>query len=322
MQFLVVIILYLYYQNEVSNKKEAIFLGMQNYSLTLKGDRFSLDIVTKNEAMKSFVLYEEQELYAYFPILDLKDTLLKVTLKASEFHKIIEGIYQKSLVYLGLSVIILVLLALLFSIYTLKPLRQSIRFLEEFLKDIIHDLNTPVTAILLNSRLLKKNYKRERVERIELSAKTIGSLHKNLETFLRKQPLDTAEVNLQKLLLERVEYFKSIFSNLSFIVETKVCIINSNEDALRRILDNLISNACKYNRPDGFVKVTLTENSFSVEDSGKGIKDTIKVFERFYKEGERGLGIGLHIVKKLSVDLGLVIKVDSSSEGSTFTLSW
>ena len=213
MQFLVVIILYLYYQNEVTNKKEAIFLGMQNYSLTLKGDSFSLDIVTKSEDMKSFVLYEEHELYAYFPIMDVNDTFLKVSLKASEFNKMIEEIYLKSLVYLGLSVIVLALLALLFSIYTLRPLRQSIGFLEEFLKDIIHDLNTPVTTILLNSRLLKKNYKEERVERIELSAKTIGSLHKNLETFLRKQPLDIAEVDLQKLLIERIDYFKSIFSN-------------------------------------------------------------------------------------------------------------
>ncbi len=322
MQFLVVIILYLYYEGSISNKKEAIFLQMQNYSLTLTGDDFTLDIVTRTEGMKSFVLHEESELFAYFPISGVEDTLLKVTLSREDFKMLISDILMLTLAYLGASVIILALLAFAFSAYTLKPLRQSINFLEEFLKDIIHDLNTPVTAILLNSRLLKKKYKPERVERIELSAKTIGSLHKNLETFLRKAPMTFAEVNVESLIIERVEYFKSIFSDLSFHLQTQTIIRYSNEDALRRILDNLISNACKYNKPQGSVTVTLNEEGFSVEDSGIGIKDTQKVFERFYKEGERGLGIGLHIVKKLCESLGLKISLTSSAEGSSFFIRW
>ena len=322
MQFLVAVILYLYYHSELSNKKQTLFLEMQNYSLLLKGDRFLVDIQTKSQNIESFTLYEDEGLYAYFPISGVEDTVLKVSLDTKRYEKIKSTISSRMIWYTLFSTMILIFVASVFSIYTLKPLRQSILFLEEFLKDMIHDLNTPVTAILLNSKLLKKTFKPERLERIELSAQTIGSLHQNLESFLRETPLSVSEVEIQSLLRQRIEYFKSIYSELSFTFEGETVVINSNEDAIRRIIDNLLSNACKYNRVAGFVKVLLDEKGFTIEDSGIGIKYPNKVFERFYKEGERGLGIGLHIVKKLCDTLGFDIKVNSSEGGSLFRVSW
>ena len=46
-------------------------------------------------------------------------------------------------------------------------------------------------------------------------------------------------------------------------------------------------------------------------DTGKGIQNPKRVFERFYKEHERGMGIGLHIVKKLSSELGIKVDLES-----------
>jgi len=322
MQFLVAVILYFYYQSELSNKKQTLFLEMQNYSLTLTGETFGVDIQKKSQEIQNFVLYEERELFAYFPISGVDDTVLKVSLTSGTFKAIVHKIKNEVMLYALFSTFILALLSFLFSIYTLKPLRQSILFLEEFLKDIIHDLNTPVTAILLNTRLLKKAFKPERLERIEVSAKTIGSLHKNLETFLRETPLDKAEVDIEHLLRERVEYFKSIYHDLDFTLKAKPLLMTSNEDALRRIIDNILSNACKYNKTDGFIKVTLEKNAIWIEDGGIGIKNPDKVFERFYKEGERGLGIGLHIVKKLCDALALDISLVSSARGSRFHIHW
>ena len=109
---------------------------------------------------------------------------------------------------------------------------------------------------------------------------------------------------------------------MNFHLELKTVIRHSNEDALRRILDNLLSNACKYNKAQGSVTVRLNVEGFSIVDSGIGIKDRQKVFERFYKEGERGLGIGLHIVKKLCETLGFDISLNSSPEGSSFFVRW
>ncbi len=322
MQVLVAIIIYLYYHNELSNTKQKIFLEMQNYSLTLKSDKFGVDIVTKTANIKNFVLYEQEDLIAYFPISGVTDTVLKVILKAKKFQATVSKIQSRLTWYVVVSMAVLIILALLFSMYTLKPLRQSVYFLEEFLKDIIHDLNTPVTAILLNTKLLKKQYKEERVERIELSAKTIGSLHRNLESFLKDLPLQTGRVDMQSLLEERCHYFQSIYKDLDFKLDTQGVMITSSEDGLRRIIDNLLSNACKYNKANGFVHISLNEKGFSIEDSGVGIKNPSKVFERFYKEGDRGLGMGLNIVKKLCDALELSIDLQTSSEGTCFTISW
>jgi signal transduction histidine kinase len=80
-----------------------------------------------------------------------------------------------------------------------------------------------------------------------------------------------------------------------------------------RIVDNLLSNASKYNKQKGKVSVIFNERQKSLEiiDTGKGIKNPKRVFERFYKEHERGVGIGLHIVKKLCDELEIVIYLDT-----------
>lgn len=317
---MVLIIAYLYYKGEVNNKKEALYLQMQNYSLTLAGDKFQLDIASHNKKYKNYTLYEEENLFAFFPIDGVTNTFLKVIFDRVSYDKEIHEIYRSIRFDVFLSFVSLILISFLFSLYTLKPLRQSVNFLEEFLKDMIHDLNTPVTAILLNSRLLKKNYKLERVERIELSAKTIGSLHANLETLIRDVPLIMNTFNLTDLVSQRTEYFKSIYKDLTFTVQLDEVECLSNEDAFQRILDNIISNACKYNKPKGNVEIILEKHLLVIKDTGIGIKDSKRIFERYYKEGERGLGIGLHIVKKLCDAMDIEMKVDSSPEGSSFML--
>jgi signal transduction histidine kinase len=99
--------------------------------------------------------------------------------------------------------------------------------------------------------------------------------------------------------------------------------ITSNEDAITRIVDNLISNAGKYNTSHGSVTLTIDPDvqQLAISDTGKGIHHPEKVFDRFYKEHERGLGIGLHIVKKLCDQLSIPIKVESTlGKGSRFLL--
>ncbi len=322
MQLLTGIIAYLYYQGAVSNRNDALFLEMQNYSLTLQGDKFSIDIVSKEATTQNYTLYEKEGLYTLFPIPGVEDTLLKVTYSKEALQKERSSIAVTIWIYMAVITVGLVALALLFTRYTLRPIRQSMALLEEFLKDMIHDLNTPVTSILVNSRLLKKNFKPQRIERIELAAKTIGSLHRNLESFLRDTPMQVTTINMKRLLQERIDYFASLYDNLSFTSQLEPVTLHASEDALRRIIDNLLSNACKYNRSNGSVAVTLSEEGFEVKDSGIGIREPAKVFERFYKEGERGLGIGLHIVKKLTDELGMKIGVTSSSEGSVFSVKW
>jgi signal transduction histidine kinase len=82
-----------------------------------------------------------------------------------------------------------------------------------------------------------------------------------------------------------------------------------------------MSNASKYNKDEGTVKVVLKNKLLTIEDSGVGIKNPQEIFQRYYKEGNKGIGIGLHIVQKLCEELNINIKVESSLDvGTKFTL--
>jgi len=85
-------------------------------------------------------------------------------------------------------------------------------------------------------------------------------------------------------------------------------------------LDNLISNAFKYNKKNGFIKVYLENKKLYIEDSGIGIKNPKKVFNRFYKENERGIGIGMSIVKKLADEFKIKIEIKSKINKGTIII--
>ncbi len=57
----------------------------------------------------------------------------------------------------------------------------------------------------------------------------------------------------------------------------------------------------------------MSKSRFTISNSSYGVKNPSKVFERFYKESDRGLGIGLHIVDKLcnTLDINRSFKVEN-----------
>jgi signal transduction histidine kinase len=96
----------------------------------------------------------------------------------------------------------------------------------------------------------------------------------------------------------------------------------TNKEAFSRIIDNLLSNAAKYNKQNGSININLKNSNLYIVDTGIGIKEPKKVFNRFYKEQERGIGIGLHIVKKLCEELNIKISLKSElDKGTTFILN-
>ncbi|MGV4403379.1 ATP-binding protein, partial [Pandoraea pneumonica] len=68
------------------------------------------------------------------------------------------------------------------------------------------------------------------------------------------------------------------------------------------IIENIINNAIKYNKENGFINIKILKNKLIVENPSEPIKDIDKIFDLFYREDETkdGLGLGLYIVKYLS----------------------
>jgi two-component system OmpR family sensor kinase len=296
-------VFYNYYRLEEEHLSEQLFLEMKNYSFFFDDSRFEMDIVPRVEENQLYELYfDEQNLYILVPFPEDDESSLQIMYPLESYHLLLKKIQITLLWQFVLLSFIALLISLLFALYALHPLRNALSLLEEFIKDIIHDLNTPITSILINLKMMEKN---EEVESIAQSANAISMLHKNLDVYLKDMQFEQERFSIKEAVDEQVQFFNSLYDYLTWEVDVEEQIISSNRNALSRILYNLLSNACKYNTSKGFIKIKMEGNRLSISNSSYGIKNPSKVFDRFYKESDRGLGIGLHIVEKLCGELGI-----------------
>jgi two-component system OmpR family sensor kinase len=238
--------------------------------------------------------------------------------------------YDEKLLYLKERIIaVQLLLLLLFAFLSyklaknaLKPLQESISTLDKFAKDLIHDLNTPVTSIKLNMKLLEKIPEckdNKVVERLNKSVHNISALHENLNILLQEETFQMENLNLCALVNEVVEIQQELYTTIRFEVDCTNFRVKLNANATKQILQNIISNACKYNSKNGYVKIYTKNRALYIEDSGKGIKEPQKIFERSYS-AEHSTGIGLDIVRRLAFAMDIKVEVTTSDKGSCFIL--
>jgi len=296
---------------------------MQVCSYTLSCKEFEYDFAPIEEGVLPNKLYfTPNEIYALFSIPKSKKFYLKISYSNQKLEGDIRSLFLNLLTLYFLATLIILGLAFFFTLYSLKPIRDALKLNREFIKDILHDFNTPISSMIINLVMLKKGCDSPYIERIEQSLNTIVSLQDNLRHFLKNIKSDKSKVNLNALVKERIGCFKNLYPNLTFeVVEKAKVTLFTQQELLVRIIDNLISNACKYNKPNGKVEVTILKHKLIIADTGRGIKNKNRVFDRFYKESDRGIGIGLSIVKKLSEELDIQIELESKvGEGTKVTL--
>ncbi|HIP47064.1 MAG TPA: HAMP domain-containing histidine kinase [Campylobacterales bacterium] len=312
-------IFYNFYKLEEEHLSEQLFLEMKNYSFFFDDERFDIDIVPKEKKSELYELhFEKENLYILVPLAEGKEDILKIFYPQSEYQGLLDALHSiilKQFIFLSLVALII---SLIFSFYALSPMRKSLILLEEFIRDIIHDLNTPITAILINLKMMDS--KNEEVESITRSAKTISMLHKNLDSYLKEMQFKKEKFQLKEVVDEQVEFFASMYDYLDWRVEVAPIMIESDRHAFSRIIYNLLSNACKYNTSHGFIHIKTENHILTITNDSYGIKKPEKVFDRFYKESDRGIGIGLHIVEKLCKELDITKKLEIKGKIVTVTL--
>jgi two-component system OmpR family sensor kinase len=226
---------------------------------------------------------------------------------------------------IAMQVVLLALFALLsyfLARNALHPLNESINTLDRFVKDLIHDLNTPVTAMKLNLKLLERQTSLSELKpwkRLEQSVTTISELHTSLTTLLESKTFQIKPLNVCALVEEVIELHQPNYPDLVFIFENCKLEVLANENGLKQILHNLISNACKYNTQGGYVKIFSKGKTLFIEDSGVGIHSVEKIFDREYS-AHNSTGLGLDIVKRLCEAMSIKVDVVSSEKGSCFAL--
>ncbi len=228
-------------------------------------------------------------------------------------------------------------------IQTLKSLENYRR---EFLGNISHELKTPIFNIqgyihtLLDGGLFDNNINLDYLQR---AANSTERLQVIVEDLTEISKLESGTLQLQyedfdiRTLVEEVyaeQEFLTKPKNISLIFnDTTVANyrVNADKENARRVLNNLITNAVKYNQENGRVKASFYEMGqnvlIEIADNGPGIeeKHLPHLFDRFYRADEHrsraigGSGLGLSIVKHIIEAHKQTIHVRSSPEvGTTF----
>jgi len=325
LSILITTLFYINYTKDIQTLNETLFSQMRVCSYNLQCEQFTIDFVPKEKQELYFLYNDEKGLSSYYPIPNSDKYFMLINFNARQYTLELKKLQQDALLNFLIILSVVLILSILFSFYALSPLRNALLLTQEFIKDILHDFNTPLASLRLNSAMLKKEIvENQKVQRIEQSVSTILNLEEHLGSYLHSHALQKEQFDLQELLTERIAMLEKNYPAIHFKLGLSNQKLSTNKEALSRIIDNILSNAAKYNKRNGSVSIIYNQENFllSITDTGVGIKNPKRIFERFYKEQERGLGIGLHIVKKLCEELKIKISVESQmSQGTTFTLN-
>ena len=214
---------------------------------------------------------------------------------------------------------------------------------QDFISNVSHEIQSPLTSIRGFAALLKKdelsdNERRRYIDIIEAESKRLSSLSDNLLKLsaLDNKPMAKIEYRLDRQLSEIILMLEPQWSPKNLIIEADLqkTIAYGDEDLLSQVWVNLLHNAIKFTPENGCVTVSLytSENNAvcRIFDTGVGIspEDKMHIFERFYKADKArdrslgGSGLGLSLVKKI-IDIhdGTIIVASEIGKGSTFTVT-
>ena len=215
---------------------------------------------------------------------------------------------------------------------------------QQFISDVSHEFQTPLTAIqgfatILKNEKLPDEQRQKYADIILFHSKRLSTLSKNMLqlTILDGEDvkLEMSEFSLSEQLKRVVETQLGLASSKNIEIEMNLpkndVMIEGDEARLEQVWINLVNNAIKYTNDDGVVTISVKKTTkdveVSIEDTGVGMsKEAIShIFERFYRQDKsrsvEGNGLGLSIVKRI-VDLHQgVIDVSSREDGgSRFTV--
>lgn len=249
-----------------------------------------------------------------------------IVVKKEGVHHDSDALIKEVSLYVFFSLIFATLLGYVLAKLFLEPIKTEIETLDNFIKDSTHELNTPITAILMSIETLK-DIDPKKKKRIELSGKRIASLYSNMSYMLLHDKNTEAkqDVDVKAMIEERMDYFSDLAQSKSLHVSLDLAekSLHINEESMIKLIDNLLSNAIKYNKIGGTIEVILNAEFLSVKDSGIGIEESkIKEITKRYKRANSdkgGFGIGLDIVSTICKTNDFRLEINSKEgEGSTF----
>jgi signal transduction histidine kinase len=218
-----------------------------------------------------------------------------------------------------------------------KELKKSIAYTNElleyqdiFLKNAIHEINTPLSIILINIDLYNLKFERNPyLIKIEAAVKVLENIYGDLSFIVKKgrEVRRVDMINFTDFLNDRVEYFADVATGNRLKIKSEIqndVMIMFNEFELQRLCDNNISNAIKYSHINRNILIKLYNSDesivFEVQNYGEKINDINNIFQRYYREDSArgGFGLGLNIVKDICDTNSIHVEVESDELRTVF----
>ena len=235
-----------------------------------------------------------------------------------------------------LTILAILIMLFIFSLLLLRnfstPFEKMNQQLDEFIKDSMHEINTPLSIINLNIDLSVNKYGENKyLKRIKSASKTLATIYDDMDYLIKKGRVShkIQSIDVSDFIQNRVDYFQEIANLKNIQIATTLepeIYYTFSKTKLQRIVDNTISNAIKYSLDQTDVEIRLYKKEnrliFEVEDHGVGIENVDKIFSRYYRENEAkgGFGIGLNIVKDIIDEEGIELDIKSKvRSGTTFS---
>ncbi len=333
-------------QNVVSNiSSQIIFAHMQDRSLDssqfFKTNLYQISFYD-DKKKKMFGNLEEKidfskkiiEKDQYFILVDDSTYghlgVYYIAIKENLFFKTIQSLQNRIIILFLIIYSIIALIGFFLAKLFLKPIKDEREKLNNFIKDTTHELNTPISAILMSSE--NEELTKKQVQRIQLAAQKVSEIYKDLTYIFLEDKEDKSQIkmhNLKELIEEQLKYFEALAEKKHITISTKLETTNYeiDENDFIRLFNNIISNAIKYNKQKGSISIKLQKNTLSIKDTGIGIEEKkIKdIFNRYYRATTQsgGFGIGLNIVNEVCKKYNIKLHVKSKlSEETTFILEF
>ena len=222
---------------------------------------------------------------------------------------------------------------------TEKEERENLR--REFSANVSHELKTPLTSIsgyaeIMKSGLVTKQEDMKRFsENIYKEAQRmitlVGDIIRLSQLDENKAETEKVSVNLYDLASTVIDRLKlhAHKQNVGLKLEGDPVVVQGSAQILDEMVYNLCDNGIKYNKPGGYVKMTVSMEQdhpvVTVEDNGIGIPDADqeRVFERFYRVDKShskqigGTGLGLSIVKHGAIYHDAKVEMESKVDVGT-----
>jgi len=228
-----------------------------------------------------------------------------------------------------------------------KNLRELNAAKDKFFSIIAHDLKNPFMGILGFTEILSNSFeqyddaeKKKMISFVKRSAESAYKLLENLLEWSRIQigvaKAEPAQTDISILINETITSLKDFSHTKNIKIITTVqneTYVYADEEMIKSVIRNLLTNAIKFSHPDGYIKITSVESkdtiNVSIIDKGIGIKAGI--LENLFRIdkstttkgtlGEKGTGLGLILCKEfMEKNNGNLVVSSIEKEGSTFTI--